>query len=165
VTNAHVVAGERDTRVLLRGRDPGLPATAVHFDPRNDLAILRVSGLDARPLPLAGTPESGRSAAILGFPLNGPFDVRPGRLGPTRRVRSSDAYGRGPVERSMTALRGLVRSGNSGGPMVDGEGRVVTTIFAATTSGANGGYGVPNAVVARALADAGGPVSTGPCAG
>jgi S1-C subfamily serine protease len=165
VTNAHVVAGERDTRVLLRGRDPGLPATAVHFDPRNDLAILRVRGLEARPLPIAGKPEAGSSAAILGFPLNGPSDVRPGRLGPTRRVRSSDAYGRGPVERTMTALRGLVRSGNSGGPMVDGEGRVVTTIFAATTSGANGGYGVPNAVVARALADAGGPVSTGPCAG
>jgi S1-C subfamily serine protease len=78
---------------------------------------------------------------------------------------SSDAYGRGPVERSMTALRGLVRSGNSGGPMVDGDGRVVTTVFAATTRGPRGGYGVPNQVVRRALADAGGPVSTGPCAG
>ena len=63
----------------------------------------------------------------------------------------------------MTALRGLVRSGNSGGPMVDGEGRVVTTIFAATTSGERGGYGVPNTVVERALGQVGGPVSTGPC--
>jgi len=165
VTNAHVVAGERDTRVLLRGRGPGRPAGAVHFDPRNDLAILRVAGLDARPLPLAERTDSGTSAAVLGFPLNGPFDVRPGRLGPTRRVRSSDAYGRGPVERSMTALRGLVRSGNSGGPMVDGAGRVVTTVFAATTRGERGGYGVPNAVVERALSSVGGPVSTGPCAG
>jgi len=164
VTNAHVVAGERDTRVLPGGREPGRLAQAVHFDPRNDLAVLRVDGLGAEPLPLAGDISAGTSAAILGFPLNGPFDVRPGRLGPTRRVRSSDAYGRGPVERSMTALRGRVRSGNSGGPMVDGEGRVVTTIFAATTSGERGGYGVPNPVVARALADAGGPVSTGPCA-
>jgi S1-C subfamily serine protease len=165
VTNAHVVAGERDTRVLAGGREPGHPARAVHFDSRNDLAILRVDGLGARPLRLAADTSAGTSAAILGFPLNGPFDVRPGRLGPTRRVRSSNAYGRGPVERSMTALRGLVRSGNSGGPMVDGEGRVVTTIFAATTSGARGGYGVPNPVVARALSRLGGPVSTGPCAG
>jgi S1-C subfamily serine protease len=164
VTNAHVVAGQRDTQVLLGGREPGRSAHAIHFDARNDLAILRVVGLDARPLPLAGEADTGKSAAILGFPLNGPFDVRPGRLGPTRRVRSSNAYGRGPVERSMTALRGLVRSGNSGGPMVDGEGRVVTTIFAATTSGARGGYGVPNAIVARALARGGGPISTGPCA-
>ena len=165
VTNAHVVAGQRDTRVLPGGREPGARAQAVHFDPRNDLAILRVGGLGARPLPLAEEFDSGTAAAILGFPLNGPFDVRPGRLGPTRRVRSSDAYGNGPVERSMTALRGLVRSGNSGGPMVDGEGRVVTTIFAATTGDQQrGGYGVPNTVVDRALDDVGGAVSTGPCA-
>jgi S1-C subfamily serine protease len=163
VTNAHVVAGERDTTVLLGGREPGRRGHAVHFDPRNDIAILRVPGLRARPLALAGKIDSGTSAAILGFPLNGPFDVRPGRIGDTRRVRSSDAYGRGPVERSMTALRGLVRPGNSGGPMVDGEGRVVTTVFAATTRGPRGGYGVPNTVVRRALSDAGGPVSTGPC--
>jgi S1-C subfamily serine protease len=163
VTNAHVVAGQRDTRVLPGGREPGSGAHAVHFDPRNDLAILRVDGLGERPLPLAEEFESGTSAAILGFPLNGPFDVRPGRLGPTRRVNSSDAYGRGPIERTMTSLRGLVRSGNSGGPMVDGEGRVVTTIFAATTSGERGGYGVPNTVVERALGRVGGAVSTGPC--
>jgi S1-C subfamily serine protease len=165
VTNAHVVAGERDTEVLPGGREPGLRAQAVHFDARNDLAVLRVRGLTATPLPLNQSPRAGLSAAILGFPLNGPFDVRPGRVGQTQRVRSSDAYGRGPVERRMTALRGLVRSGNSGGPMVDGEGRVVTTIFAATTRGPLGGYGVPNAIVARALANLGGPVSTGPCAG
>jgi Trypsin-like peptidase domain/Colicin V production protein len=164
VTNAHVVAGENDTRVLLAGREPGMRAQALHFDPRNDLAVLRVPGLDARALPLAEDIRAGTSAAILGFPLNGPFDVRPGRLGPTRRVQSSNAYGQGPVLRSMTALRGLVRSGNSGGPMVDGEGRVVTTIFAATTSGERGGYGVPNPVVEQALDDLGGPVSTGPCA-
>jgi uncharacterized membrane protein required for colicin V production len=165
VTNAHVVAGQRDTRVLPGGREPGLAARAVHFDPRNDLAIMRVDGLDERPLPLAEEFESGTSAAILGFPLNGPFDVRPGRLGTTRRVNSSDAYGNGPIERSMTSLRGLVRSGNSGGPMVDGEGRVVTTIFAATTnSDQNGGYGVPNPIVERALGRVGRPVSTGPCA-
>jgi S1-C subfamily serine protease len=58
-----------------------------------------------------------------------------------------------------------VRSGNSGGPMVDRDGHVVTTIFAATTQGPRGGYGVPNSVVRRALSDASGPVSTGPCAG
>jgi len=168
VTNAHVVAGQDDTRVLLRGVGDGLRAEAVWFDPRNDLAVLRVPGLSAPSLPLARAPEAGTSAAILGFPLNGPYDVRPGRVGSTRTVLSSDAYGRGPVRRAMTSLRGNVRSGNSGGPMVDGTGRVVTTIFAATTRGPRGGYGVPNGVVRRALArigSVGGPVSTGPCAG
>jgi S1-C subfamily serine protease len=154
--------------VLLRGRGRGLRGEAVWFEPRNDLAVLRVPGLDADPLPLAGSPRAGTPAAILGFPLNGPYDVRAGRVGRTRTVISSDAYGRGPVRRPMTSLRGNVRSGNSGGPMVDGLGRVVTTVFAATTRGPRGGYGVPNSIVRRALDRVGGggtPVSTGPCSG
>jgi len=168
VTNAHVVAGERDTRVLVRGHGPGLDAEAVWFDPRNDIAVLRVPGMTAPALELAPSPRSGTSAAILGFPLNGPYDVRPGRIGITRTVISSDAYGRGPVRRLMTSLRGTVRSGNSGGPMVDGRARVLTTVFAATTRGPRGGYGVPNGIVRRALSRIGGagtPVSTGACAG
>jgi hypothetical protein len=168
VTNAHVVAGERDTRVLVRGHGPGLDAEAVWFDPRNDIAVLRVPGMTAPALELAPSPRSGTSAAILGFPLNGPYDVRPGRIGLTRTVISSDAYGRGPVRRLMTSLRGTVRSGNSGGPMVDGRARVLTTVFAATTRGPRGGYGVPNGIVRRALSRIGGagtPVSTGACAG
>jgi S1-C subfamily serine protease len=165
VTNAHVVAGQDDTRILPGGREPGLDAQAIHFDPRNDLAVLRVPGLDAPALDVAADPPPGTSAAILGFPLNGPYDVRAGRLGQTREVVSQDAYGRGPVRRRIVAMRGAVRSGNSGGPMVDGRGRVVATIFAASTSGPRGGYGVPNAVVRSALADARAPVSTGPCGG
>ncbi len=164
VTNAHVVAGQRDTRVLPQGKGSGLDAEAVAFDSRNDIAILRVEGLDAPSLPLASSPRAGTSAAVLGFPRNGPYDERAGRLGETREVVTQDAYGRGPVRRSITSLRGAVRSGNSGGPMVDGRGRVVTTIFAATTSGPRGGYGVPNAIVRSALAGAREPVSTGECA-
>ena len=165
VTNAHVVAGEDDTHVLLEGTGSGLNALAVAFDPRNDIAVLRVDGLRARPLAIASNPAPGTSAAILGFPLNGPYDVRPGRLGQTREVLTQDAYGRGPVRRRIASLRGVVRSGNSGGPMVDGSGRVVATIFAATTSGPRGGYAVPNDVVRRALAGANNPVDTGPCGG
>jgi S1-C subfamily serine protease len=81
-------------------------------------------------------------------------------------VITQDAYGNGPVQRSIVTLRGTVRPGNSGGPVVDARGRVLTTVFAATRSGPRGGYGVPNAVVERDLARAGGgSVSTGDCAG
>jgi S1-C subfamily serine protease len=165
VTNAHVIAGQEDTRVLPGGAEPGLDAQAVAFDSRNDLAVLSVPGLDAPSLPVARDPRTGASAAILGFPLNGPYDVRAGRLGQTREVVTQDAYGQGPVRRTIVSLRGAVRSGNSGGPMVDGDGQVVTTIFAATTSGPRGGYGVPNDVVRDAIAGASGPVSTGQCGG
>ena len=152
------------TRVLPRGEEPGIEAEAVHFDPRNDIAVLRVRGLQAPALALADSPRTGTSAAVLGFPRNGPYDERAARLGATREVVTQDAYGRGPVRRVITSLRGAVRSGNSGGPMVDGRGRVMTTIFAATTSGPRGGYGVPNSVVRSTLDGARGPVDTGPCA-
>jgi S1-C subfamily serine protease len=165
VTNAHVIAGQDDTRVLPGGAEPGVAAQAIAFDPRNDLAILRVAALPAPELRLAQDPDAGTSAAILGFPLNGPYDVRAGRLGQEREVVTQDAYGRGPVRRRIVSLRGAVRSGNSGGPMVDGEGQVVATIFAAATSGPRGGYAVPNGIVRDALARASGPVDTGECGG
>jgi S1-C subfamily serine protease len=165
VTNAHVVAGQHDTRVLPGGHQPGLPAQAMLFDPHNDIAILRVDGLREPALKLARSPKAGTAAAILGYPKNGPYDVRAGRLGQTREVITQDAYGRGPVRRTISSLRGAVRSGNSGGPMVDAAGEVVGTVFAATTSGPRGGFAIPDSVVRVELQRAGGTVSTGACAG
>jgi S1-C subfamily serine protease len=165
VTNAHVVAGQDDTTVQLGGTGPKLAARVVVFDPHDDIAILRVAGLGGRALPIASEPRSGASGAILGFPENGPYDVRAGRVGATRQVLTQDAYGNGPVQRAIVTLRGTVRPGNSGGPLVDARGRVAATVFAATRGGTPGGYGVPNSVVERDLRQAGdGAVSTGPCA-
>ena len=165
VTNAHVVAGEQDTAVQLDGDDQHLDAQPVHFDPRNDLAVLRVPGLGRDPLELASGTAAGTPGAVLGYPRNGPYTVEPARLGGTVASISQDAYGRGPVSRRVTLLRADVGPGNSGGPMVDAEGRVLTTVFAATVGGpVDGGYGIPNGVVRRALQDSSGPVSTGPCA-
>jgi S1-C subfamily serine protease len=166
VTNAHVVAGEQDTVVQLRGVGDRLEAHAVAFDPRQDIAVLRVSGLSAPHLSLAPEAPPGRAAAVMGFPENGPFDVRSARLGETGQVLSQDAYGNGPIPRQIVSFRGLVRSGNSGGPLVDARGRVVGTVFAAAVGkGPHGGYAVPNSIVGQRLADAGrASVTTGPCA-
>jgi S1-C subfamily serine protease len=161
VTAAHVVAGQDDTRVeLVDGRS--FDAEAVAFDARNDVAVLRASGILARPLRL-GEAKSGRAVAILGYPGAGPFAARAGRIGRTTAVISQDAYGRGPVTRTVTSLRGKVEDGNSGGPAVNGSGAVETTVFAARV-GSEGGFGVPPSAVRRALDDARGRVDTGPCA-
>ena len=164
VTNAHVVAGEHDTTVEVGGREPQLSAYAIAFDPTDDVAVLRVPGLSVPSLALSPDPPSGRAGAILGYPENGPLDARPGRIGTTQRILTDDAYGRGPVSRLLTPLRGLVRPGNSGGPLVDRDGHVLTTVFASTTGGGpSGGYGVANTTVAQVLARAGSMVGTGEC--
>jgi S1-C subfamily serine protease len=166
VTNAHVVAGQDDTVVDIGGDGGELDAEPIWFDVRNDVALLSVPGAAGAPaLGLIESPAAGTSGAVLGFPENGPFDVRAARIGATRGALSRDAHGRGPVQRTITTFRGLVRSGNSGGPVVDGDGRVLGTVFAsATDSEQPEGFAVPNAVVADALARASGPVGTGPCA-
>ncbi|HEX9350653.1 MAG TPA: MarP family serine protease [Gaiellaceae bacterium] len=161
VTAAHVVAGGQDTTVLpLSGGR--LPARAIAFDARNDLAVLRAPGLSERALRLVD-PRPGATVAILGYPENGPLEAVSGRIGTTATVMSLNAYGRGPVLRTVTSFSGVVRHGDSGGPAVDATGAVQATVFAARTEG-RGGFGVPSSLVRRALASASGPVSTGPCA-
>ncbi len=160
VTAAHVVAGETDTTVVPLSGDV-LRAEPIAFDPRNDVAVLRVPGLGAKALRLVD-PRPGTSVAIVGYPENGPLDAVPGRIGSTLRVLSQDAYGRGPIQRTVTSLSGNIRHGDSGGPAVNASGAVETTVFAARVNG-SGGYGVPAALVRRALAHARGPASTGPC--
>jgi S1-C subfamily serine protease len=164
VTNAHVVAGEQDTTVEVGGREPALSAYAIAFNPNVDIAILRVPGLSLPSLTLADNPPAGSAGAILGYPEDGPFEALPGRIGTTQTIITDNAYGQGPVSRLLTPLRGLVRPGNSGGPVVSTGGRVLTTVFASTTSkGPPGGYGVANATVAQMLAGAGQMVGTGEC--
>jgi len=162
VTAAHVVAGESTTYVVQSQSELRLRAQAIAFDPRNDVAVLRVPDLKARPLPIAD-PESGAAVAIVGYPLNGPLDSEPGRVGRTASVLTDDAYGHGPIRRTVTSIGGEVRHGNSGGPAIDAQGRVQLTVFAARIGG-DGGYGTPTQVVRSVLASAREPVSTGECA-
>ena len=162
VTAAHVVAGETDTVVQSETRRE-LPAHVVSLDARNDIAILRVEGLAVRPLVLID-PVPGAPVALVGYPLNGPLDATPGRIGRTATVVTKDAFGHGVVLRRVTALGGHVQHGDSGGPAIDSQGRVQSTVFASRRV-STGGYGVPASVVRRALARAGSdPVSTGSCA-
>ena len=164
VTAAHVVAGEHDTTVEIPRYTGTYPALVTAFDPHNDVAVLRVTGADpAVPLRIAD-PQPGTPVAILGYPENGPLTVTPGRIGRTAVVITQDAYGHGPVARTITAVAGLVEHGDSGGPAVDASGFVQATIFAARLDSASG-FGIPGSIVRHALDSAQGPVSTGSCAG
>jgi S1-C subfamily serine protease len=162
VTNAHVVAGIASPRVdTPAGHAFG--SKVVVFDVANDLAVLRVAGLGARALRQA-EPQRSVSVSLVGYPLNGPLSRTPARLGGTARVLSRDAYGRGPVRRQVTAIRGVVEPGSSGGPGIDAQGRVRTTVFARRPR-ETGGYGIPAELVRRVVARAGSkPVAQTDCA-
>ena len=150
VTAAHVVAGASDISA------GGNPASAWAVDRRDDVAVLDVPGLAAPPLPV-GNPHPGEPVAILGYPQDGPFDARPGRIGSTATVLLDGE------PRRVTVISGLVRHGNSGSPVVDGAGIVRTTVFASRIGGLPAGFGVPTTAVRTALAAARHPVSTGAC--
>lgn len=165
MTNAHVVAGVAQPSVTVRGDT--YDATVVYYDPSMDVAVLRVPGLTARALAFEPDAAQGQSAAVLGFPENGPFDARAARIRSEQRLRSPDIYGTTQVVREVHALRALVRSGNSGGPVISEQGRVIGVVFAASLSDSSTGYALTAGQVgdaARAGVRALRPVDTGGCA-
>lgn len=165
MTNAHVVAGVTSPTVVVDGQERR--ADVVLFDSQLDVAVLAVDGTGLKPLDFDRSGSAGDSAAILGYPENGPFDARAARIRSEMRLRSPDIYDKGQVVRETFSVRGLVRSGNSGGPLVSGTGDVLGVIFAASVTDKSTGYALTAAQVAddaRAGIAASAPVSTGGCA-
>jgi S1-C subfamily serine protease len=135
LTNAHVVAGARTVTVA------GQPATVVLFDPERDVAVLYVPGLQAPTLHFAAKPaHSGQPAVVLGYPENGPYTVRSARVRGESMVRGSDIYGSGSVDRTIYSIRSVVRSGNSGGPLLAYNGRVLGMVFATALDSPDTGF-------------------------
>jgi S1-C subfamily serine protease len=128
VTNAHVVAGERDTRVTTSdGRRLG--ATVIAFDPNRDLAVLRVPGLGLPALEL-GEGHVDDRGALFGHPGGGPLRQAPVRIAEQIVARGTDITRTNPTEREVFVLAAVTAPGDSGGPIVDPNGRVMGVMFA-----------------------------------
>jgi S1-C subfamily serine protease len=149
MTNAHVVAGVNTPVVQIHGTS--LPARVVYYNPDLDVAVLAVATGSIRPMRF-GSADQREGIAILGYPQNGPYNVQVGRVRADQRLRSPDIYGRGTVIRDVLSLRGLIRPGNSGGPVVDSAGRVVGVVFAASVTSSDTGYALSAHQVAPAAA-------------
>jgi S1-C subfamily serine protease len=141
MTNAHVVAGTEDVEIELNGDRHD--ARVVMYDSKRDLAVLYVPGLRAPVMRFAsGNAETGADAVVLGFPLDGPYDARPARVRDVGDITGPDIYESGDVTREVYTIRAFVRSGNSGGPLVAPDGRVLGVIFAAAADDPNTGFAV-----------------------
>jgi S1-C subfamily serine protease len=165
LTNAHVVAGASTVRV--QGPSGWLPAQVVVFDPGRDIAVLRVPGLTARPLSLSTeVARSGQDAIVLGYPQDGPFDVRPARVRDRERITGHDIYGQLSVDRDIYTIRSVVRAGNSGGPLIATDGSVLGIVFASALDSADTGFVLTAAEAAGDAAQGrtvSAAVSTGDC--
>lgn len=154
MTNAHVVAGIDSPSVRVRQGDEPLRASVVHFDPQVDIALLSVPALDSAPLPLAvESGRSGDSAVLAGFPESGPYRAEPARIRTLVRALGDDIYGQAGVEREVYVFRGVVMPGNSGGPLMTPEARVLGMVFGADEQAEDVGYALTGTALQRALAE------------
>ncbi|GAB3149408.1 MarP family serine protease [Micromonospora sonneratiae] len=153
MTNAHVVAGTRSVSVELDGQR--YTGRVVVYDPDRDLAVLYVPSLSAPVMRFASRPAPIEADAIvLGYPLDGPYNAQSARVRDVDEITGPDIYESGQVTREIYTIRALVRSGNSGGPLVAPNGQVLGVIFAAAADDPNTGFAV-TAAEARSVANAG----------
>ena len=150
MTNAHVVAGVDEPKVLVGDEEVG--ARVVHYDPDLDVAVLAVDGLDRPFLTFDKTGEPRDDAAVLGYPNDGPYNVQAARIRGEQRLRSPDIYGSGTVVREVFSIRSLVRPGNSGGPLLSVDGEVYGVIFAASVTDRDTGYALTADQVSQSAA-------------
>jgi S1-C subfamily serine protease len=160
------VAGTRDHQVVTRD-GLRIPATVVFFDPRRDLALLRAPTLDLQPLRLAPGASNGQPAAVIGYPGGGHELVIGAQVMSEVTAEGSDIYSQRRAVRQLYVLNAQVRQGDSGGPVVDLDGRDLGVVFAASTASDTTGYSLTGGELRAALAAAGvaqEPVGVGACA-
>jgi len=139
MTNAHVLAGVDRPSVQAEGED--YDATVVYIDEQVDIAVLAVPGLPQVPLTLATVErDSGDDAIIMGYPGGGDLQVGPARVRDLSEIRGPNFRGDGTVARQVYSLFGQVRSGNSGGPLLDTDGSVLGVVFASAIDDPSTGY-------------------------
>ncbi len=164
MSNAHVVAGSETVTVESDGQT--YDARVVSYDPDADISILDVPGLPAAPLPFAEAPaKTGTDALVVGYPGGGEFQATPARVRETIELKGPDIYKTKTVDREVYTIRGTVRQGNSGGPMINRQGQVLGVVFGAAVDDAETGFVLTANEVGRQLAKLGNtqPVATGVC--
>ena len=140
LTNAHVVAGTNQVTVQSTSGDT-LAARVVLYDPQRDVAVLDVPRLNVSSLLFGTTAAStGESSVVLGYPEDGPFTAGSARVRSQTTLSGRDIYDDQNVQREIYSVRGTVRSGNSGGPLVDTSGRVLGMVFARSLDSSDTGF-------------------------
>jgi S1-C subfamily serine protease len=166
MSNAHVVAGSDSVTVEVDGQT--YDAGVVSYDSEADISILDVPGLPSTPLQFTDArAPTGTDGIVMGYPGGGDFVATPARVMEIIELNGPDIYRSTTVTREVYTIRGTVRQGNSGGPMIDRNGRVLGVVFGAAVDNADTGFVLTADEVSRQLTKIGNTqrVATGSCVG
>ena len=152
VTNAHVVSGTA-AHVITKPDGTNIHAEVVFFDPEKDVAVLYVPGYSP-PGVTFGPAQRGTSAAVIGYPGGGPEKIVPAVVDGSVSAQGRDIYNQNFVTRQIYVLQANVRPGNSGGPIIDLQGRVLGMVFATSASDPNQAYALTDDEIAPDIRDA-----------
>lgn len=139
LTNAHVVAGTDEVAVEVK--DGQLDAHVVYYNSDIDLAILAVPDLTAPALHFdSGAAGDGQDSIVLGYPLDGDYTASASRIRSRINLNGPNIYDDRTENRDVYTLYAQVRSGNSGGPLIDTKGGVLGVVFGAAVDKPNTGF-------------------------
>lgn len=139
MSNAHVVAGSESVTVEADGNS--YDASVVSYDPEADISILDVPNLPSAPLGFDNREaDTGTDAIVMGYPGGGDFTATPARIREVIQLNGPNIYHTTTVTREVYTVRGTIRQGNSGGPLIDREGRVLGVVFGAAVDDVDTGF-------------------------
>lgn len=146
LTNNHVIDGAESIDVSLwPAQDNKFTAQLVHVDKDLDLALLRIdAGRPLTPATLANSDfiKTGNLVLSIGSPFGFAHTVTKGMISATKR----DLVIGGKTYNTMLQTDAVINEGNSGGPLVDIQGRVVginTAIYAPDATYTGLGFAIP----------------------
>jgi S1-C subfamily serine protease len=147
VTNAHVVSGTSSHVVLTPGNIQ-MKATVIFFDSETDVAVLYVHDFSAPGVTFAPA-QKGTDGAVIGYPGGGPEKVVPAVVDGAVPAEGYDIYNQHVVTRQIYVMQAAVRPGNSGGPLVDLQGRVLGLVFATSAGSPDQAYALTDDQIAH----------------
>jgi S1-C subfamily serine protease len=167
ITNAHVVAGVKEPVITLFNSQTQLGGRVIAIDRKKDIAIIFVPGLTGEKLTFIGPVTPNEIGFVVGYPNGGNLRTMPVSVTSEFESIGTDIDGNGETRRDVIVFGGDVKPGNSGGPLLNGQGQVLGVVFAADAENKNTGYALAPSEVAKLVSETSSvmqAIETGECA-
>lgn len=155
VTNHHVIEGSDVISVTLADADNPFPARLVGSDPQNDIAIIKVDAPKELLFPIAVGDSSSLRVGQKIYAIGNPFGLeRTMTVGIVSSLERTLRSKTGRLIKNIIQLDAALNQGNSGGPLLDRDGKLVgmnTAIATLTGENTGVGFAVPANTIRRVI--------------